>query len=530
MLLLDRSAIDRLKPLFAQATGMPIVASENTATIALVLVALGILGWGFYRARPFGKLGILAWLQSVALMSPWLLFFGLFAAGIYLNLVAVLLLLVASTGLYIYLGRLLRKAASDAVLGSRPDAAEAKSQSDAFSAPDSQPTPAKETIKIVTSSPGNNESEIIPVPVEDLKAIKGIFGIDTFFATETIPYQDGVILKGNLRGDPEQVHSRLTASLQEKLNDRYRLFLVENQDDKPVVIILPSTNDPQPTTVSQKILAVLLLLATIATSLETGGLLLGFDFFNSPTRYLEVLPIAVGIWAVLGSGEIARRVLANRYNVGLSWPFFIPTLQIGCFGAIDRFESLLPNRKVLFDIAFAGSAAGGIVSLLMLVTGLLLSHPGSLFQIPTEFFKGSVLVGSLAKVVLGSALQQQIVDVHPLVVIGWLGLVITAINLMPAGQLDGGRIVQAIYGRKIASRTTLATFVVLAIVSLVNPLALYWAIVILILQRNLERPSLNELTEPDDARAALGLLALFLMIAVLLPLTPALAGRLGIGN
>ncbi|NQE37041.1 site-2 protease family protein [Microcoleus asticus] len=530
MLLLDRSAIDRLEPLFAQAAGMPIVASENTATIALVLVALGILGWGFYRARPFGKLGILAWLQSVALMSPWLLFFGLFAAGIYLNLVAVLLLLVASTGLYIYLGRQLRKAASDAVLRSPPDAAEVKSQSDAFSAPESQRPPGPETIKIVTSSPANNESEIIPVPVEDLKAIKGIFGIDTFFATDTIPYQDGVILKGNLRGDPEQVHSRLTASLEERLNDRYRLFLVENQDDKPVVIILPSTNDPQPTTVSQKILAVVLLLATIATSLETGGLLLGFDFFNSPTRYLEVLPIAAGIWAVLGSGEIARRVLANRYKVGLSWPFFIPTLQIGCFGAIDRFESLLPNRKVLFDIAFAGSAAGGIVSLLMLVTGLLLSHPGSLFQIPAEFFKGSVLVGTLAKVVLGSALQQQIVDVHPLVVIGWLGLVITAINLMPAGQLDGGRIVQAIYGRKIASRATLATFVVLAIASLVNPLALYWAIVILILQRNLERPSLNELTEPDDARAALGLLALFLMIAALLPLTPALAGRLGIGN
>ncbi|MEG3987011.1 site-2 protease family protein [Microcoleus sp. S28C3] len=530
MLLLDRSAIDRLEPLLAQAAGMPIVASENTATIALVLVALGILGWGFYRARPFGKLGILAWLQSVALMSPWLLFFGLFAAGIYLNLVAVLLLLVASTGLYIYLGRQLRKAASDAVLRSPPDAAEVKSQSDAFSAPESQRPPGPETIKIVTSSPANNESEIIPVPVEDLKAIKGIFGIDTFFATDTIPYQDGVILKGNLRGDPEQVHSRLTASLEERLNDRYRLFLVENQDDKPVVIILPSTNDPQPTTVSQKILAVVLLLATIATSLETGGLLLGFDFFNSPTRYLEVLPIAAGIWAVLGSSEIARRVLANRYKVGLSWPFFIPTLQIGCFGAIDRFESLLPNRKVLFDIAFAGSAAGGIVSLLMLVTGLLLSHPGSLFQIPAEFFKGSVLVGTLAKVVLGSALQQQIVDVHPLVVIGWLGLVITAINLMPAGQLDGGRIVQAIYGRKIASRATLATFVVLAIASLVNPLALYWAIVILILQRNLERPSLNELTEPDDARAALGLLALFLMIAALLPLTPALAGRLGIGN
>lgn len=115
-------------------------------------------------------------------------------------------------------------------------------------------------------------------------------------------------------------------------------------------------------------------------------------------------------------------------------------------------------------------------------------------------------------------------------VIGWLGLVITALNLMPAGQLDGGRIVQAIYGRKTAGRATLATLILLGIVSLANPLAMYWAILILFLQRDLERPSLNEISEPDDARAALGLLALFLMITTLLPLTPGLAGRLGIGG
>jgi membrane-associated protease RseP (regulator of RpoE activity) len=529
MLLFDSCAIDLHKPVLAQAAGMEtMIASENTATIALLLIAVGILGRGFYRAKPFGKLGILAWLQSVVLMSPWLLFFGLFSAGIYLNLVAVLLMLVASTGLYIYLGRELRSAAEDSALRSRDT--EVKPVSDRNSATESQPTPPRETVKTITSPQITNQSQIIPVPAEDLKAIQGIFGVDTFFATETIPYQDGLILKGNLRGDPEQIHSRLSASLQARLGDRYRLFLLENQDDKPVVIILPSENDPQPTTIPQKILAVVLLVVTIATTLEAGGLLLGFDFFSSPARYPEVLPIAAGIWAVLGSRETARRLLARQYNVRLSWPFFIPTWQIGSFGAIDRFESLLPTRTVLFDISIAGPATGGIVALFMLLVGLLLSHTGSLFQIPSEFFKASVLVGTLAKVVLGSVLEQPLVDVHPLVVIGWLGLVITAINLMPAGQLDGGRIVQAIYGRKTANLATLATFAVLAIASLVNPLALYWAIVILILQRNLERPTLNELTEPDDARAALGLLALFLMIAILLPLTPALAGRLGIGN
>jgi hypothetical protein len=72
--------------------------------------------------------------------------------------------------------------------------------------------------------------------------------------------------------------------------------------------------------------------------------------------------------------------------------------------------------------------------------------------------------------------------------------------------------------------------VLLGLVSLANPLALYWAVLILFLQRELERPALEDLSEPGDARAALGLLVLFLMAATLLPLTPGLAGRLGIGG
>lgn len=508
-------------------------ASEVSAIALMVLVALGILGWGFYRAKPFGKLGILAWLQSVVLMLPWLLFFGLFAAGIYLNLVSILFLIVGSTGLYVFLGNQVRAASQDTVLRERA-AAMLKARQAANAEPagrETNPGAIAETgLSGDAATATGVETEAITIPAEDLKSIQGIFGIDTFFATETIPYQDGAIFKGNLRGDVEAVYSRLAGSLQERLGDRYRLFLVENQDGRPVVIVLPSRNDPKPTTLPQKFLALLLAIATAATCFETGGILLGFDFFSAPERFREVLPIGGGILAILAAHEIGHRVLAKRHQVRLSPPFFFPTAQLGSFGALTRFESILPNRTALFDVAFAGPAVGGLVSLLMLVTGLVLSHPGSLFQVPAEFFKGSILVGTLAKVVLGSALQNTLVDVHPLTVIGWLGLVVTALNLMPAGQLDGGRIVQAVYGRKTAGRATVATLILLAIASLANSLALYWAIIILFLQRDLERPSLNELSEPDDARAGLGLLALFLMIATLLPLTPSLAGRLGIGG
>lgn len=499
---------------------------DNT-TIFILLIAFGIVGWGYYRAQPYGKAGIFSWLQSVALMVPWLLFFALAAAGIYLNIASILFLFLTSTGLYIILGRKLRAMADQ----------EAQTPLDQPTESNNTPLQTEEppTTEAVSPPPDTQAESSAPetstaIPAEDLTTIQGIFGIDTFFATETVPYQEGVIFKGNLRTDPDTAYSRLSDNLKEKMGDRFHLFMVENPDSKPVVIILPRKNDPQPATISQKVLAIVLLLITVATTFEAGGILLGFDFFTAPMRYPEILPIVIGLSCILATHEIGHQVMAQRHQVKFGWPFFIPTVQIGTFGAFNRFESVIPNRTVLFDVAFAGPAAGGLLSLSMLLTGLVLSHPGSLFQIPTNFFQGSVLVGTLARAVLGSQMQQSIVDIHPLTVVGWLGLVITAINLMPAGQLDGGRIVQAIYGRKIAGRATLATFIVLAIAAFVNSLALYWAVVILILQRNLERPSLNELIEPNDTRAALALLVLFLMIATLFPLTPTLASRLGIGG
>nr|WP_283761765.1 site-2 protease family protein [Roseofilum halophilum] len=493
--------------------------SNNSLTFLILLVALGILFWGFQRARPYGKLGILAWLQSVVLMVPWLLFFGLFSLGIYLNLAGILFLLVASTAIYIFLGRQLRVSGQDELL--RQQVAERLKQREeqdrAFNAQTGE-------------MPSMVSSEPIGIPPEELNTIKEIFGIDTYFLTETLPYQEGAIFKGNLRGDPDTAYEKLSERLKERVSDRYRLFLVIGPDNKPVAIVLPQSQDPKPLTLGQKALAGGLGIATLATSLEAGGIFQGFDWFSEWTRWPEAMPIALGLWVILLAHELGHWWMAQKYQVRLSWPFFLPTWQVGSFGAITRFESILPNRSVLFDIAFAGPAAGGLLSLFVLILGLSLSHPGSLFQIPSQFFQGSVLVGTLARAVLGDVLQNSLVDVHPLTLMGWLGLVLSAINLMPAGQLDGGRMVQAIYGRRIAGITTIATLIVLGFASFVTPLALYWAIVILVLQRDLERPSSNEITEPNDARAALALLALFLMIATLMPLTPSLAGRLGIGG
>ena len=491
-------------------------------TALIVLIGIGIMGWGYWKSRPNGQLGLYTWLQSVMLLLPWVIFLGLFSAGMYLDLTGMLVLFVASTAGYVVLGNKIRTIAPEELARRAEALIKARAEVDA---PKGSIDPT--SISSETPLPTIDNNSIVPIPDEELQLIREIFGLDTFFATETLPFQDGVVFNGNLRGELNSTFDKLTVKLAEKVGDRYRLFMIENNDLRPTIVVLPRSNDPKALTPPQQILAVVLFFVTIATCLETAGILQGFDFYVSLNRYREVLPIGLGIISILVAHELGHWLMARRYDVKLSLPFFLPTWEIGAFGALTNFQSILKSRNVLFDIAIAGPAAGGLLSFGLLLTGLILSNEASQFKVPTEFFQGSVLVGTMARVILGNAVQNETVNVNPMVILGWLGLVINAINLMPAGRLDGGRIVQAIYGRKIANRATTATLIVLTLVSLVNPLALYWAIVILFLQRTLERPSLNEITEPDDTRAALALLSLFLMITVLLPLTPSVAGRLG---
>ncbi|MEM9137516.1 MAG: site-2 protease family protein [Cyanobacteria bacterium P01_F01_bin.42] len=503
-------------------------------TLSLCVLALALIGWGYYRARPFGKLGRLAWLQSVVLMSPWVVVFALLSVGVVVNFASILALIILSIAGYIWLGKNLRSEAerqgvSPGVrFGIPADVSKADVPITTAEAADRSETDSLKPVAV------SNEPQ--PVPSDDLAKMRGIFGIDTFFATETIPYQDGVIFKGNLRGEIETSHRELTRLLSGAVGDRYRLFLVNDQEQRPVVIVLPSRNDPQPMTLVQKGFAVLLAIGTLLTCLTSAAFLKGFDLFSQPNQIAAALPIGLGLFSVLVCHELAHQWMAKRHGVKFSLPFFFPTIQIGSFGALNRFESLIPKRSVLFDVAFAGPAVSGLISFVLVFIGLSLSRADvglaestSLLSFPTPLFQGSILVGGLARVFFGEALRNEFVAVHPTFIVGWIGLVITAINLIPAGQLDGGRMVQAVYGRKVAGRTTVISIILLAVAALVNPLALYWAIIILFLQRDLERPTLNDLLEPDDTRALIGLSALLLMVLVLIPLSPGLAFRLGIG-
>ncbi len=509
--------------------------------IAVFILTLALLGWGYFRSRKFGKLGLLSWLQFVALMSPWLIYFGLFVCGVFMNFTALLFLLVSSTIAYVAIGNQLRKVAE-----SERSAIEQKLKQDInqnirqdldISSSDRRDSsPNKLSVNVPTGlaiAQGKTQLKVFQaLPAEDLKLIQGIFGIETYYVTETIPYQEGVIFKGNLRGEPDVAHERLSKTLRDRLADKYNLFLVEGQDRKPVVIVMPSKVYAfDDNTIPQKVLIAILIFANGYTALSLGALVAGIPVIQTPEEYLVGLPFALGLGVILAIREVAMRLTASKYKVKMSLPFLLPSSQLGSFGAFSRMLSPLPNRAALFDIAIAPAIASGLLSLLMLLIGLRLSAIGmGSIDIPSQIFQASVLAGTLAKLFLGETLQVSFISIHPLVILGWLGSVITALNLMPAGQLDGGRIVQAIYGRRTASATTILTLIFLVIATVINPLALYWGGLILILLRDLERPMLNELSDLDGDREALGIVALFWMLITLLPLTAGVAERLGIGS
>jgi membrane-associated protease RseP (regulator of RpoE activity) len=188
---------------------------------------------------------------------------------------------------------------------------------------------------------------------------------------------------------------------------------------------------------------------------------------------------------------------------------------------LTQFKTPAPTRKALFDIAIAGPALGGLLSFAFLVSGFLLSvttTQAGAFTVSADILSTfSILIAGLMRLRWGALPATQLIELSPLALIGIVGLSITALSLLPAGQLDGGRIVQAIYGRRIGRIVGNVTTAILAIAGFFVPSFFYWAAVLFFFARTQERPALNELTEAGNLRDILGLVALFIMAAILLP-------------
>jgi membrane-associated protease RseP (regulator of RpoE activity) len=160
---------------------------------------------------------------------------------------------------------------------------------------------------------------------------------------------------------------------------------------------------------------------------------------------------AATLMGILLCHELGHYVVGRRRGVDVSLPYFIPVPPFGTFGtlgAVIRMKQPISERSALFDVGAAGPVAGLVIAIPLLVVGLFLSDLGP--TKPDDMIEGnSILYALLKYAVFGRWLPSGGIDVqlHPMAFAGWVGLLITMINLIPIGQLDGGHIARAALGQ-----------------------------------------------------------------------------------
>jgi membrane-associated protease RseP (regulator of RpoE activity) len=267
---------------------------------------------------------------------------------------------------------------------------------------------------------------------------------------------------------------------------------------------------------------VLLFLLTCVTTLVAGsGAFLSFDPFQHPARILSGVPFAFTLLAILGTHEFGHYFTARYHGAAVSLPYFIPApppFLFGTLGAIIRMSSTVRDRNALFDIAVAGPLAGLVVAIPALMLGLGWSAVALVPPGGHIVFGDSLLMRLLVYLIFGRIPEGMDVFVHPVALAGWVGLFVTALNLFPVGQLDGGRIAYALFGRhhRMVGYLTVSGLVGLGMVTW-SPNWFVWAALVFFFVGFRHSPPLDDVTSLTPRRRLLGYLCLILLVLLIPP-------------
>ncbi|MPY87193.1 MAG: site-2 protease family protein [Luteitalea sp.] len=290
-------------------------------------------------------------------------------------------------------------------------------------------------------------------------------------------------------------------------------------------------------------LHILLFLATIFTTSVVGagayqGWLTDFSRVPLPAGSSPADLWLGGLWysfaalGILTAHELGHYFACRHYGVDASLPYYLPNplpLElnlIGTFGAVIRIRQPIASKRMLFDIAVAGPIAGFLVAIPMLLLGMSWSKVTAMPSGPNLINLGEPFVFQLtAGWVFGSLGADQAINMHPVVFGAWLGLLATALNLVPVGQLDGGHISYAVFGRKSRSVSILAVATTLALGLLYSPTWFYWAglFTIFLLVFGFRHPSTIDEREPLDGTRmwiAFSALVMFALCFTPTPISP----------
>ena len=337
--------------------------------------------------------------------------------------------------------------------------------------------------------------------------------------------------RGRLRMPPAEAYEKL----RRRLAADTIATLSEDEGLGAAITLLP-----QPTmrrrAVSHTWVNWLLLGLTIATTTWAGAAHRGVDLLKHPGQFAIGLPYALALMAILGIHEMGHYLTARRLGLDVTAPYFIPVpFGLGTFGAFIQMRSAPEDRRSLFDVAVAGPLAGLALAIPALLIGLHSSTVVPGVAASASYFSGgasagsSILLAVLSKLSLGNALQDGcLLRLSPLAFAGWLGLLVTALNLLPIGQLDGGHIATAMFGARAGRAIGGAALGALFFLGLfVWPGLLTWAILVFFLAGR-SAPPLNEFTPLTRRQQILGWAAFAILLLILVPLPHSLWSEMGI--
>ncbi len=201
---------------------------------------------------------------------------------------------------------------------------------------------------------------------------------------------------------------------------------------------------------------IVLFLATGLTTVVAGAMQQGVIPWQTPWQLYKGLPFSLTLLVILLCHEMGHYLTARYHDLDVSLPYFLPAppipFLIGTLGAFIRIRSPILNKPALLDVGAAGPLAGILVALPLLVFGLQLSDiqvvSGSARELEGIVLGESILFKTMCWLTLGPLPDNHHIIMHPMAFAGWLGLLVTNINLIPVGQLDGGHVSYALFGER----------------------------------------------------------------------------------
>lgn len=381
---------------------------------------------------------------------------------------------------------------------------------------------------------GANESTpdapaVIPLSKDEQAQLQNCFPWSVYYLKNVDLRPQAVICRGQLRGEAEVAYQTVRQNIQAAFGDRFLVLFQTNAAEQPFFALVKNPYIKLQRSLQRPWLALGLLLLTFVTT-TLAGLGLSNPTFDpeslstNPRILLNGLPYAISLLGILGIRELSYYFTARSYHIQITLPYFIPIpFAFGTVGAYLYKRSPIPHRKALFDIGFAGSLVGLIIALPILIWGLMHSDLTSLPSKPTILSTNafnprfSIAFAVLCRIVFGQNLTSSLgVDLHPIAVAGGFGLIFTAIKLIPFGQFDGGRIIHAMYGQRMGLIVSQISRILILLLSFVQPILLYLGIFLMVVPAA-DEPALNDVSELDNYRDALGLLALGIMLLLILP-------------